>query len=270
MMTSTGLFGKGLTRIATSVRIASPASHLLTAVLFGASLFVAVRASSAQAQARSASGTIDGAVTDTSLAPLADATAWILGSDIRVATGANGRFRILGLPPGEYILIVRRLGYAPSSTVARVTERDTLRASFMLERVATELSPVVVSANHAPTRMAEFEHRRKLGEGQFMTQTEIEKRNEPLTSDLLRTFMSVAVGGFAVNRRMLPTRTCPFQFFVDDIAIPTPIIDADLPSPKELAGIEVYANSATVPLQYKTFSGGGFCGVILLWTRIGS
>lgn len=59
--------------------------------------------------------------------------------------------------------------------------------------------------------------------------------------------------------------------------LPTPIIDAELPSPKELAGIEAYANSATVPLQYKTFggnsvfnSGGEFCGVILVWTRIGS
>ena len=53
--------------------------------------------------------------------------------------------------------------------------------------------------------------------------------------------------------------------------------DVDLPSPKELAGIEVYANTATVPLQYKTFGGdamghkygGAFCGVILLWTRSG-
>lgn len=274
-MTSTGLFGKGLTRIATSVRIA-PVAFLLGAWLLAAGVF-AVGASSAQAPARSASGTIDGVVTDTSLAPLADATAWILGSDIRVATGANGRFRMVGLPPGEYILIVRRLGYAVSSTVARVTERDTLRASFMLERVATELDPIVVAASHAPTRMAEFEHRRKLGEGQFMTQTEIEKRNEPLTSDLLRTFMSVAVAGTAFNRRMLPTRSCPFQFFVDGVAIPTPKIDVELPSPKELAGIEVYANSATIPLQYKTFggnsgfnSGGGFCGVILIWTRIGS
>jgi hypothetical protein len=41
-----------------------------------------------------------------------------------------------------------------------------------------------------------------------------------------------------------------------------------------LAGIEVYANSATVPIQYATFSGnmpgdasGAVCGVILLWMK---
>jgi hypothetical protein len=230
IMTSTGLIGKGLTRIATSLRVASRAVHLLGAWLLVVSLLIAGKTSSAHAQTRSASRTIDGAVTDTGLAPLA-------------------------------------LGYASASTVAHLTAHDTLRASFALERAPTELDPVVVAASHAPTRMAEFEHRRKVGEGQFMTQAEIEKRNEPITSDLLRTFMSVAVGVTAVNRRMLPTRGCPFQFFLDDIAIPTPRIDAELPSPKELAGIEVYANSATVPLQYKTISGGGFCGVILLWTR---
>ena len=81
----------------------------------------------------------------------------------------------------------------------------------------------------------------------------------------------------AVNRRTLPAMTCPFQFFIDGILIPPPRwVDHELPSPKEIAGIEVYANSATVPLQYKTFGGnaafnygGGFCGVILLWTRGG-
>jgi len=54
---------------------------------------------SAEAQAHPALGAIDGAVTDTSLTPLANAIASILGSDVRVATGANGRFRIVALLP---------------------------------------------------------------------------------------------------------------------------------------------------------------------------
>jgi len=240
------LIREGPTRIPMSARV----------WVSGASLFAlwCVAAPSADAQAQPAPGVIDGVVTDTSLAPLADATASILGSEIRVTTGSNGRFRVVALPPGDYVLMIRRLGYAPSSTVAHVAERDTLRASFTLERLPTKLDAVVVVVSHPPTRMAEFEERRKRGEGQFMTQAEIEKVNEPHTSDLLGRF---------TNRRA----RCVPQFFVDGVAIRMRDPDADLPTPKEIAGIEVYTNSATIPLQYKTMRAGGFCGVVLVWTR---
>jgi Carboxypeptidase regulatory-like domain len=257
----------GLLEHTMSFGVAAAAAHSLAA-----SLLIVAAISPAHAQPRSASAAVDAVVTDTSLAPLADATAWVFGSNIQVSTGANGRFQIFGIPAGQYTLLVRRLGYAPSSAVIHVAEHDTLRLSFTLERIVTRLDPVTVAAKRASTRMAEFEERRKRGEGQFMTQAEIEKRNEPLTSNLFRTFVSVAVGGTAgtaTNRRAGPARGCPFQFFVDDVAVPTPKLDSDLPTPRELAGIEVYANSATIPLQYKTFGGGGFCGVILVWTRVG-
>jgi hypothetical protein len=214
-------------------------------------------------------GAIDGAVTDTSLAPLSDATARILGSKLEVATGENGRFRIVGLPAGRYLLMVRRIGYVATSTAVQVTEGDTTRLWLSLTRSATALDTVRISAKNESGRLAEFEMRRKYGDGQFMTQAEIEKLNLVSASDLLRLMAVGVAGGTALNRRSLPARSCPFQFFIDGVKIPTPHLETDLPSPKELAGIEVYANSASVPLQYKTINGGGFCGVILLWTRIG-
>jgi hypothetical protein len=229
----------------------------------------------AHAQTRPVLGAIDGFVTDTSLAPLSDATAWILGSKLEVATGENGRFRIVGLPAGGYLLMVRRMGYVAASTAVQVSEGDTTRLWLPLTRAATALDTVRVSAKNESGRLAEFEMRRKYGDGLFMTQVEIEKLNLVSASDLLRHFMAVGTaGGAALNRRTLPAKSCPFQFFIDGVKVPTPRLDTnlpspDLPSPKELAGIEVYANSASVPLQYKTINGGGFCGVILLWTRIG-
>jgi hypothetical protein len=85
---------------------------------------------------------------------------------------------------------------------------------------------------------------------------------------LLRRFMAVTiVGGSAMSHRSLPAKGCPYQFFIDGVAIPTPKIDIDLPSPKEIAGIEVYTGPASIPLQYKNTHDAGFCGVILLWTR---
>jgi hypothetical protein len=124
--------------------------------------------------------------------------------------------------------------------------------------------------------MAEFEERRKLGFGQFMTQAEIEKRNSVLVADLVRTFLSVDVltGPFshvAINHRFGGTfrqNVCPFKVFLDGLAFPTPNLD-DLPSPKDIAGIELYSGAATIPLRYKT-TGGAWCGVILVWTKGGS
>jgi hypothetical protein len=105
-----------------------------------------------------------------------------------------------------------------------------------------------------------------------MTESEIRKRNSVVVPDLLRTFLGVGMGndGIAVNRRspMIHGRICTFQYFLDDVAL-SPSGMRDLPSPNDLAGIEVYQSAASVPLRYKTTSGGGFCGVILLWTRDG-
>jgi hypothetical protein len=224
------------------------------------------------AQPRPAVGAIDGVVTDTNLVSLGDATASILGSNIQVVTGANGRFRIYAIPAGQYILVVRRLGYEPSSIAVQVAGGDTLRMSFTLERIATTLDTVMIAEKRYSMRMAEFEGRRRAGFGQFMTQADIEKRNSVYTSDLMRTFTSVIVttpqdargGHYAASIR----GRCLFQVFVDGVAVPTPNLD-DLPTPSTYAGIEVDAGPSEIPLQYKTTGGGGFCGVILLWTKGG-
>ena len=223
------------------------------------------------AQQPAAPGAIDGLVTDEHLAAIADATASILGSNIRVVTGANGRFRMMGLAARSYVVVVQKLGYAPVSTVLQVAEGDTLRPAFALERNATMLDTVVVTGRRPNMRMQEFEDRRRYGLGQFMTEVEIDKRNAVFTSDLFRTFLGVTIaGGHAINpRASYPGRQCPYQFFIDGVKVPTPGLDTELPTSRELAGIEVFSSIASVPLQYKTFSGGGFCGVILLWTRGG-
>jgi len=70
-------------------------------------------------------------------------------------------------------------------------------------------------------------------------------------------------------------RQCPYRLIIDGVPIAPHDLDADLPAPRDLAGIEVYDNSATVPIQYATFvgdvsgpsGGGAVCGAILFWPR---
>jgi hypothetical protein len=229
-----------------------------------------------RAQAAAARGVIDGVVTDTSLVPLEGATAEILASSLKVRTGDNGRFRMVGLPDGQYLLVIRRLGYSPFSTLVAVRGADTARTAFMLRPTAVSLDKILVNAASASPVLSEFENRRARGVGQFMTESEIYKLNFVGTSGLLRTFLGTAVTDRAVlNTRGFGLRKCPYRIFVDGTPIaPVVDLDTDLPPPGQLAGIEVHTNSATVPLQYATFggaagtsAGGAVCGVILLWTK---
>jgi hypothetical protein len=109
-----------------------------------------------------------------------------------------------------------------------------------------------------------------------MTEADIQRLNFAQTSSLFTTFQSAAVAkGVVLNKRGFGVRQCPFRIFVDGAAIRVQAdLDADLPAPSQIAGIELYANSATVPIQYATSGGvqsgepgGAACGVILLWTK---
>jgi hypothetical protein len=197
------------------------------------------------AQARLAKGVLDGAVTDTSLVPIAGATAWIVGSRVEATTDSSGRFRIVDLPPNQYVVLIRQIGYAPLSSTLRIAEGDTVRAAFALHRALPVLDTVVATANRAPSRLQEFEDRRRLGQGKYLTQAEIERMNLVGTVDLLRTFSAYNRG---TNPRGAGLESCPYQYFLDGVPLQIRSLQADLPPPGQLAGIELYVNSATVPL----------------------
>ena len=244
---------------------------VFAAVLLVTSNLPGVAAAPLRAQAATPPGVIDGVVTDTGLVPLAGATVSILGSAVRVATRENGRFRILRLPVGRYIVVAHHLGYVPVSAVMQVVDGDTLRTSFALERIMVALDTVVVVAKRYSMRMGEFEARRAFGVGHFLTRSDIEARNVVFVADLVRPILSVRIeeGDMSqVAYSFRGTGKCPLQVYLDGMPLPSPTNLRDLPSPREIAGIEVYSGAATIPLQYKRANSG--CGVILIWTKDGS
>jgi TonB-dependent Receptor Plug Domain/Carboxypeptidase regulatory-like domain len=232
---------------------------------------LALGATTSSAQPHAALGVIDGIVTDTNLVTLSGATVSILGSALSVSTGDNGRFRIVGLHAGNFILTVHRIGYVPVAVATTVVNGDTLRPSFALQRIVSALDTMIVTAKSLATRMSEFEDRRKLGFAHFITADEIEKRNATFLADVIRTVLSVDISEkkagkqYAYNMRGMGG--CAFQIYLDGMPMPTPTNLLQLPPPRDLAGIEIYSGPATIPLQYK--SGNANCGVMLLWTKIG-
>jgi hypothetical protein len=227
-------------------------------------------------------GTIDGFVGDTSLAPVHAAFVTIVGTKIRVGTGPNGRFRIVKVPQGQYLVIVKRIGYRPVSAVVDVPASDTLRLSYTLEEsgpMPTVLGTMVTTEKAKSARMAEFDQRRKLGQGEFMTEAEIDRKNTVFATELLRNFGTINVSPshtsamteyYALSKREGGNPSlgaCPMTVYLDQVPLPTPFNLDLLPSPKELAGIEVYAGSSTIPPQFNGYNRG--CGVILVWTKDG-
>lgn len=228
-------------------------------------------------------GVIDGIVTDTLLQPLNAADVSVVGAGARVVTGANGRFRLLQVPPGQYLLVVRRIGYAPTSGIVEVPVADTLRLAYTLARSTFALDTVRTNSRRVTMRMADFEARRMQGMGQFITQEEIERRGSIQTSDFLRYMRGVQVsvnttqafagtqvysrregGGFDANQQQ---QYCPMQVLLDGIILPRYFNLDLLPPPKQIAGIEVYSGAASIPPQF-----GGVdrrCGVVAVWTRDG-
>ena len=225
-----------------------------------------------RAQNRPGLGVIDGLVSDTNLVALGGATVSILGSDVKVSTGDNGRFRITGLRNGNYILAVHRIGYVPVAVAMALAGVDTLRPSFEMRRIATALDTMIVTAKSAVARLQEFERRRSMGEGHFITAADMERSGSVYVADIIRVVPSVGISekraGVQIAYNLRPSsHSCPFQIFLDGMPMPSGTNLANLPPPKDLAGIEIYSGPATAPLQYSF--GDTSCGVILLWTKSG-
>lgn len=213
---------------------------------------------------------IDGTITDTALAVIVGAQVSVLGSHVQVTTGSNGRFRIVALPLGTRVLMVRRLGFEAIAYPVRLETPDTLRLSIALNPVAQTLDTMVVSS---PTNgdMGGFEERHKLGVGHFLTESDIEAKRATWVADLLRGIPSLQIRDHGFNQVALNTRglgACAMQVYLDGIRLrdlPGMTALSMLPPPDNLRAIEIYSGPAEIPLQYKTHDSS--CGVILVWTK---
>ena len=222
-------------------------------------------------------GVIDGFVSDTNLTPLAGAEITVLRTPTKILTNPAGRFRFIDVLPGQYLLVVKRVGYRPTSAVIDVPSGDTVRLSYTLERAAQGLAAVQITEKKQSLRMLEFEQRKKLGQGEFFTAEDFEKRVALTLPDVLRFSKTMSLTPDNTNNGNLVALSnregggisgyCPMQFLIDGIPLPAGFPMSILPAPRDVAGVEVYSGPASVPLQ---FSGADRrCGMVLVWTKDG-
>jgi TonB family protein len=117
--------------------------------------------------------------------------------------------------------------------------------------------------------MGDFQRRRDLGFGRFITAADIDRQNAIRTTDLLRMIPGLAIQtGFGQSAIRIRGNSCAPYVWIDGTPASAGYLDVDMFAPNSLAGIEVYSGAATVPVELRGPRGEGSCGVIALWSRV--
>jgi len=214
-----------------------------------------------------------GVIRDAAGSPIEGATVGIKGSSAQ--TNARGAFQMWTGDIDTLTITVRRLGFYPveAQITARNRAWDTLHVE--MERNAQELAGVniVEAAKRRATGYREFEDRRRLGIGQFITREEVEAHNTSKASDLVVAkrgvhLVKIGAGKYGIRFALYSNHRarCAPDFWLDGQRLKGMEID-DLP-PMDIQGIELYESMATVPHQFQSASAEPPCGTIVVWTRV--
>lgn len=221
-------------------------------------------------------GTIRGRVIDrSSNAGLPRVELVFLGDNRSVVTDSIGRYLFVALPAGTVQLLVRAPSFPATQLIIALAAGEDLQRTIVLDstaegRGAGQPLPAIVVAAPGPVerRLVDFERRRRLGRGHYLTRVEIERSGANSIQDAVRPLRGVAIdcgGGTGCAIRMVraPMRCHP-DYIVDTrpdntFGPSTPIRDVE--------AMEVYTGPSDVPGEFAGRSAG--CGVVVIWTRSG-
>jgi hypothetical protein len=215
-------------------------------------------------------------------ATVADATTGIYLLDVEVTvdpaglrgiTDYFGDARFARLPKGRYTVHARKIGFAPLGTDVQLSGRDSLEVTLLMAPVTHELAPVTVDAIAVSPFLREFEERRRVGKGQYITDSVLRASLGSPLEDILTSKLR----GVMVRRRLdgsfIPYSArgvnsmqgaCSISVYWNGLRITgvhSPYVDIPV---SFIGGIEFY-NPGSVPVQYQ--DPGSDCGVLLLWPR---
>ncbi len=162
-----------------------------------------------------------------------------------IEADSAGVFEFPRVPAGPYTLLIQRVGYRDLAQDLELGSdvRTEITASLVPE--AVDLDPVIVTVERsAAPLLPEFEARRALGIGTFITREEVERRRPMRVSDLFRTMPGVRVVSDRVGDAHLMLRgRCVPKVYMDGVATHEDVsIDLSL-QPVDIEGIEVYSNA---------------------------
>ena len=235
-------------------------------------------------------------LTDTVGTPLDNAEVTITDLRRSVTTDRRGRFRLSEIPPGEHLVSIRRVGYAPFITAIAFEPNRAVEQRILLNRAPTLASVSVTADARGDGLPADFDERRRAGMGRFLARAELDRHAGRRLGDVLTQLsgfgaaqgsgshawvvgkrapsndlreQGVYCPSDAERRQGIPSCACFSQVYLDgrllNTSRPTEPFDANTLPVDDIAGVEFYATAAGIPGRYSALN--AVCGVMLVWTR---
>jgi hypothetical protein len=231
---------------------------------------------------------------DSTRQPLADVEVRLPALSKSTVTNERGTFRIIGIPPGEQQVLVRRIGYGPADAKVTFLAGKTLEKQVILRRAV--VLDTVATVGRAP--LASFEEHRKLGLGHFFTREQIKPMEGMHLSSILGDVQGLGIAhGNGNVAYILPKRprihgcnetdyrclreknvtrpanggplACYSQVYIDEMLInpgrPTDPFDLNSVPPNTIEALEYYSLALQAPHKYNNANAD--CGVLVIWTR---
>lgn len=235
-------------------------------------LWAAAATLSAQSSPPSASARLTGRVTDSLGTAIVRADVYLRNTALRTQTGNDGRFELRGVPAGQVEVMVRRVGFTPTTLPLQLGAGEVRDLDVQLMPFVNTLDSVeVVAPPAAAVEKPKAEHVRR-GGGTYLDREQIEKRQPRVLTDVFRGISGIKVSrenGVAtvISSRTGANMTCPLSYVVDGRNFPLygQAIDVMLQL-VDITSVEVFPGGASMPPQY----GGrqvGNCGLIVITTR---
>ena len=219
--------------------------------------------------------------------------------ELRTLTTGAGDFRLGAIKPGTYLVNIRALGFQPITVRLSFAEGDSLERDFlMLPSRVISIAGVNVTgkAESRNPKVAEFNRRRSMGIGSFVTQERIDSFPGKRLSNFMRELPGLKIQqGNSTNatwavgtrgngsilrmpsvsqmdvRRGARRGLCYSSVYLDGVRVyggnpEEALFDIDQLDPKMIAGIEYFASAAQTPPELNATS-AGTCGTVVIWTR---
>lgn len=215
-------------------------------------------------------GNIVGTVRDNDGAPVPGAQVTV-GTKFSSVTDSAGKFALRGLPVGETMVTVRRIGFALLETSWDLGAY-TLTLDLRVHANPVALPAVQVQARAQPfdSRLAGFYSRMKQKLGYYITRDEIDRSHSLVMTDVLRELPGIQPAvlprGLGTTVRMAG-QACPPLVMIDGFPAAVGNFDLDIINLSTVEGIEVYRHGSSVPADLFGPYGMHNCGVIAIWSR---
>ena len=230
----------------------------------------------APAPARAGAVVVRGTVQSGLAVGLPDAIVRVIGSGVAVRTDSTGAFYMLDAAGGTQSVEALAIGYEPERRAVQLEPGVPLELSFRLNKRNVLLDTVRVVAGRAlPNDIRSLERRWRQGQGTFLDGATVRERSSTMVTNALTGLPGLRVvsgqgwGNNIVGRNFVGLE-CRATLFLDGVLLSTPgrypaTLD-EMVAPDDVAVLEVYGRSSTVPAEYLTLDG---CAVVAVWTKRG-